>query len=162
VTPAKVAPSTIRRFRGQRGPAGAQGQQGQPGQPGSPGAPGSARAYGRVEPTNVGQNATVTRSKGVVRVENPQNGTLCLVLDPSIDTSQTGVSVTPDLTGGATSFNGGNQPQTIAEWKSDPDPLDCATPGAFVVQTGRRSDSTGAGGVDTNTPENHPFFFVVP
>jgi hypothetical protein len=113
-----------------------------------------------VQATNVGMNATVTRSKGVVRVENPNGGIFCIVLDPSIDTSQTGVDVTPDIVGGATSFTGVNPAQTIAEWRSDA--FDCTTPGSLEVVTGRRFDTTGSSGVDANTPENEPFFFVVP
>jgi hypothetical protein len=41
VTPMKVAPSTVRLFRGQKGDQGAPGVQGQKGDAGAPGAPGS-------------------------------------------------------------------------------------------------------------------------
>jgi hypothetical protein len=159
VTPKKVAPSTIARFRGQtgpQGPQGLQGPQGEQGIQGVPGAPGSARAYGRVQATNVGMPATVTRSKGVVVVSNPQIGLFCIALDQSIDLSQTGMVVSPDLTGGATSFNGGNQPLTVAEWRSDPS---VCSAGTYEVQTGSRSFAAGA---INNTPQAHPFFFLVP
>jgi hypothetical protein len=159
VTPKKVAPSTIARFRGQtgpQGPQGVQGVQGVQGEQGAQGPPGSARAYGRVEATGVGMPATVTRSKGVVAVSNPEIGLFCIALDPSIDLGQTGMVVSPDNTGGATSFAGGTQPQTIAEWRSDS--LTCGAD-RYEVRTGRQSDTTGN---SSNTPEAHPFFFVVP
>jgi Collagen triple helix repeat (20 copies) len=53
VTPRKVAPATVRLFKGQKGDqgapgaTGAQGQQGEPGAPGSPGQPGSPGTPGQ-------------------------------------------------------------------------------------------------------------------
>lgn len=197
VTPAKLAQSTIARFKGQKGDVGAQGiqgLQGPQGLPGLPGAkgdagpqgptgargptgtqgptgargptgpegqtglqgptgaqgvPGTARAYGRVNGTSV------TRSKGVVSVSNPAAGVHCIVLDPSIDISKTGVSATPDIVGGATTSRGFDI--SIAFWRSDA--ADCPA-GSVEVQTGRHSSVDG--GAAGNYYENRPFFFIVP
>lgn len=70
---------------GPAGPAGPAGPKG------DTGAAGSARAYGFVNGTSV------TRSKNVVKVTNPQGGVFCVTLDPSISLATVVPTASPDF-----------------------------------------------------------------
>jgi hypothetical protein len=174
VTKSKIARKTIAALhgtRGARGPQGIQGIQGVQGAQGAPGAqgaqgvPGTARAYGRVDVACL-STCPFTLSKNVVQVFHPIGGfggVFCIQLSPDIDTSKTGLVVTPDFNGDQT-IDGPNELQSFAEWDSAA--LDCAA-GQLEVVTGFRSvETTGSPDGDvrtvTNQIGNEPFFFVVP
>jgi hypothetical protein len=155
--------------RGVRGPQGIQGVQGPPGSQGAQGAQGiqgaagTARAYGAV--SGVG---TLSRSKNVANVSaNLMEGTVCITLAPGIDSSQTGLVVSPDFDQDQTdvsSLGAVNADQAFAEWVSGAE--DCPA-GTLEVQTGFRSVSTnGSTDGDVRTVTNNGiiagFFFVVP
>jgi hypothetical protein len=112
-----------------------------------------ARAYGRIEGTSV------TRSKNITHVTNPNPGLYCITLGGGINAASTGAVVTPDYSSDATVF-GANGHQTIAEWSTGGD----CPGGQLEVVTGYRSVQTSGGNVTSvnNTGENEPFFVVVP
>ena len=168
---ADLSGKAVSALRGARGPRGLQGIQGiqgaagAQGVPGAQGAPGTARAYGRVD-ASCPSTCPFTRSKNVIQVTHPFagfGGVFCIQLTADIDTSKTGLVVTPDFNGDQT-MDGPNELQAFAEWDSSS--ADCP-PGTLEVVTGfRQVDTTGSGDGDvrtiTNQIGNEPFFFVVP
>jgi hypothetical protein len=121
---------------------------------------GTARAYGLVTGT------TVTRSKNITGVTNPDPGFFCITPAAGIDAATTGAVVTPDFSNDDT-VSGSFAKQAITEWDSSA--TDCPT-GTLEVQTFRREVTTAAdpqGGATFVTdvsivPANEGFFIVVP
>jgi hypothetical protein len=101
----------------------------------------------------------VTASKNVGTVTNPGAGIFCIHLTGGIDPSTTGVVVSPELEGGATSFAGSNSDDlSIAEWLDDIG--DCTGNDVVEVRTGFQSYTGGV--FAGNVAANEPFFFAVP
>jgi Collagen triple helix repeat (20 copies) len=152
-------------IQGIQGVQGAQGAQGAQGVQGVQGVPGTARAFGRVDIACM-STCPFSRSKNVVQVTHPFGGfggVFCIQLTADIDTSTTGLVVTPDFNGDQT-IDGPNELQSFAEWDSSA--VDCPA-GTLEVVTGfRQVDTTGSPDGDvrtiTNQIGNEPFFFVVP
>jgi hypothetical protein len=144
----------VRGLQGPPGQKGDGGSAGTPGAPGAAGAAGTARAYGLIS-----SGPTVSRSKNIVGVTNPSTGIWCVQLAAGIDASSTGAVVGPDHATDSTLF-GSDQPQAIAEWRSDG--ADCPA-GQIDVVTGVRSVA-GSAPVQhvNNTLFNEDFFIVVP
>ena len=119
------------------------GLPGPPGPPGVTGADGSARAFGFVK------GATVTRSKNVVKVTNPQAEVFCVTLDPSISLATVVPTASPDFNGDDTGAAAGKktyvEPQSVS--------ISC-------LVTELEVDSGFAVAV-TGMAENEPFWFTV-
>ena len=125
------------------GVPGVPGAKGDPGVKGDPGADGSARAYGFVNGT------TVTRSKNVVKVTNPQAGVLCVTLDPSISLATVVPTASPDFQNDDTASASGTM--TYVEPRSSP--LACPVT-ALEFDSGFTVGTTGM-------DKNEPFWFTV-
>jgi hypothetical protein len=112
-----------------------------------------ARAYGLVVETSV------TRSKNITSVTNPNPGTFCIALGGFIAASTASAVVTPDYTNDSTN-HGANSSQAFAEVASSG--VGCPA-GNLEVLTGYRSVVTGGGGVTSvdNNFANEGFFIVV-
>jgi hypothetical protein len=112
-----------------------------------------ARAYGLVNGTSV------SRSKNITSVTNPNPGDFCIALGGFIAASTASAVVTPDFTNDSTN-SGANSSQAFAEVPSSGS--GCPA-GNLEVLTGYRSVVTGGGGVTSvnNNFANEGFFIVV-
>jgi hypothetical protein len=134
--------------KGSTGATGPQGPTGPQGTPGAQGAAGTARAYGRVDGTQV------TESQNVISVTNPSAGTFCITLASSITPGTTLPVVTPDEQLDGTFPGNPGQFVYVAEYGGPPAGVGCPS-GTFPVLT----YTVNAGVV---TLANEGFFFAVP
>jgi hypothetical protein len=134
--------------KGSTGATGPQGPTGLQGTPGAQGAAGTARAYGRVNGTQV------TDSQNVISVSNPSAGTFCIKLASSITPGTTLPVVTPDEQLDGTSPGNGGTIVYVAEYGGPPSGVGCPS-GTFPVLT-----YTDSNAVVTLASEG--FFFAVP
>lgn len=133
---------------GASGPAGATGPAGPQGAPGLAGADGTARAYGLVDGTSI------SLSRNVASVTNPNPGVFCVVVNGASPTTGGAVAM-PDYTTDSTSIsNSGN----IAHVEYVSNAGSCPT-GEFEFRTMEVSVS-GSSLVVSAT--NESFFLIVP
>ena len=129
-------------------PAGPPGPQGQQGEPGIKGDTGTARAYALV---NSDGTLVAAKTKNVVQVTRPFEGSYCVVLPAGVDATKVEGTVSPNYV--SAPF------LPIAQINTDRS--HCGAANAIKVQTSRVAQDTGTKAIHED-PENSSFFIIVP